>query len=512
MVLLGQPVISAAIPDDAGKSCEPVEPVQDKYQYLRSLSLAVMGSVPAMEKYTALHDLDDVPLDWINTWLKSDKFAEQVARYHVKFLWNRVGNRGPYREFQVLPAPSSPYHQSAIYRGKIVGCLNEPVEYDKNGNIVAKWSEKHQAYQEGYVVVAPYWDLDNPMKVCAYNAQETLISPTGTECGTVASLSDPFCGCGPNLQWCSPKGMGQDILKYMGQAVDKTVEGVIKEGRPYTDLFLSNITYVNGPLVHMWRYFAHRPSYLDRQHTLVPLAVDPDILPNLKYTDVDTWVPVELSPFHAGIFTSPAYLLRFTTNRRRGRQFYEAFLCKPFLPPPGGLVIDDEGVNEPDLQERPGCDYCHKTLEPAGAYWGRWNGRGAGYLNPVEFPAYRKDCEYCANYGGCTFNCKREYVLSGFTSKEADYIGWLHAYQFLKKKHHMHVEMGPKLLFQKNIVNGQIASCTAKNAVEWLTRRKVRAWDADWLEKLASQFAASGYDFASLVRDIVTDPRFRRSL
>ena len=80
----------------------------------------VSDIVLAMEKYTALHELDDVPLAWIDAWLASDKFAEQVARHHLKFLWNRVTNRAPYRTFQVLPAPNSPYHQSAIYRGKII--------------------------------------------------------------------------------------------------------------------------------------------------------------------------------------------------------------------------------------------------------------------------------------------------------------------------------------------------------------------------------------------------------
>jgi len=492
--------------------CEPAEAQQDKYQYLRSLSLAVRGTVPTIEEFQALHDLDDVPDAWIDAWLTSTEFGVHVARSHRKLLWNRVDNRNPYRAFGVTAAPNSAWDQQVVYRGKHVGCLDEPAEFDANGNIVAQWSPTLGAFQEGYVIVNPYWDLDIDMKVCAYNAQEAYMSPTGTECGTVAALADPFCGCGPNLQWCSTTDVGETVRQSMGLAVEKTIERTIVEGRPYTDLFVGNVTYVNGPLVHMWRHFAHRAAYLDRGETMLPLALDPDTLPDLPYTAVDTWVAVELPPEHAGIFTSPAYLLRFSTNRRRARQFFESFLCKPFLPPAGGLIIDEESAKEPDLQVRPGCQYCHKGLEPAAASWGRWVVRGAGYLEPIEYPAFREDCEYCALYGGCVFDCKRHYVTSGFTSKETDFIGWMKSYQFLQEKDHPKVEQGPKLLFQKNIVNGTIAQCTTKNTISWLSRRTPRVYEADWVANLASVFAASGYDYATLVKAILTDPRFRRSL
>jgi len=262
----------------------------------------------------------------------------------------------------------------------------------------------------------------------------------------------------------------------------------------------------------MWRYFAQRASYLDRLQTLLPLAVNPTLLPDLAYTEVDTWVPVELPPFHAGVFTSPAYLLRFTVNRRRARQFYETFLCQPFVPPNTGLVIDEESAKEPDLQVRTGCLYCHKALEPAAAYWGRWTERGAGYLNPVEFAPFREDCAYCAVYGDCPFDCSRHYITDGYTTNETDYFGWLASYQFRLDAHFPNIEYGPKLLFQKKIVDGSLPRCSARNAVRWLIGRKLAPYEADWIDALAEDFAKTGFDYKALVKSIVTHPHFRRLL
>ena len=251
-----------------------------------------------------------------------------------------------------------------------------------------------------------------------------MISPSGTICGTKAAQSDPKSDAAQTSFGAQP---ARSKMWCFGPwtAVEKTIEHIILEDRPYTDLFFNNTTYVNGPLVHMWRYFAHRSSYLDRGETFIPYSLDPDLLPDLDYTEVDTWVPVELPAFHAGVFTSPAYLLRFTVNRRRARQFYESFLCSPFVPPASGLEIDEESANEPDFQVRPGCLYCHKSLEPAAAYWGRWTSRGAGYLNPVDFPPYREECDYCAVYGDCPFECSRHYITHALSAKErTTTVGW----------------------------------------------------------------------------------------
>ena len=512
-LLLGMSSSSLAEPAGGEAMCLEPEPSADKYQTLRSLSLTIRGVPPTLDEFEDLHAFESVPDAWIDEWLNSVAFSEQVSRFHRGLLWNRVDNRSPYLSWTITgAAPFTGYSMQVVYRGKHVGCLDEPATFDENGEIVGFWNEHLQAIQEGYVMVAPYWDPENPIKVCAYNAQDNMISPSGTICGTKAAQSDPKCGCGPNLIWCSTSKVEDVVLRSMGLAVEKTIEHIILEDRPYTDLFFNNTTYVNGPLVHMWRYFAHRSSHLDRGQTFIPYSLDPDLLPDLDYTEVDTWVPVELPAFHAGVFTSPAYLLRFTVNRRRARQFYESFLCSPFVPPASGLEIDEESANEPDFQVRPGCLYCHKSLEPAAAYWGRWTSRGAGYLNPVDFPPYREECDYCAVYGDCPFECSRHYITHALSAKEKDYYGWLEAYQFRLDEHYPNVEIGPKLLFEKKFVDGSIARCSTQNAIRWLIRRDLEPYEMDWIDNLAQEFAANGYDYKALVKSILTHPHFRRVL
>ena len=517
IIIVTSGFVLGAEPLDPADMCLEPEPTVDKYQNLRSLSMALRGTPPSLEEFEALHDLAEIPEEWIDQWLNSAEFSEQVSRFHRGLLWNRVDNRAPYLGWSIQGGgpgamPATGYSLQVVYRGKHVGCLDELATFDENGEIVGTWNEQAQAIQEGYVMVAPYWDPENPIKVCAYNAQDNMVSPSGTLCGTKASMSDPKCGCGPNLIWCQQPGVGTIVLSSLGLSVEKTIANMILEDRPYTDLFFNNTTYVNGPIVHMWRYFAQRSSYLDRGETFIPIALSPALLPDLEFTDVDTWVPVELPAFHAGVFTSPAYLLRFTVNRRRARQFYESFLCSPFVPPAGGLEIDEESAKETDFQIRPGCLYCHKALEPAAAYWGRWTARGAGYLNPVDFPPYREECGYCAIYGDCPFDCDRHYVTQGLSAKEKDFFGWLEAYQFRLDEHFPNVEVGPKLLFEKKIVDGTIANCSVKNAIRWLIRRDLQPYEEDWLEELAQGFAATGYDYKEMVKAIVTHPHFGRVL
>ena len=521
--LVGSALFSPpAYSDGDDPVCAEQDPTLDKYQYLRSLSVALRGTPPTLEELESLHALADVPETMIDAMLDSEEFAKTVSRAHRTKLWNRIDNRSYYNRWGINGSPASGYHLSVVYRGGNGGCKDEPAQFTESGAIIAEWDEEAEQFREGYVMVEPYWAPGTEFKVCAYNAQTNLVSPNGTPCGTTESLGDPGCACGPNLQWCEfthainingKEGSIEEFIhESLSLALEKKIEHMLLEDRPYTDLFLDNTTYVNGPIVHMWRYFAQRGSYLDRYETLLPIALDVATLPDLAFHEIDTWVPVQLPAYHAGLFTSPAYLNRFTTNRRRARQFYEAFLCSPFLPPATGLEVEPESALETNLQERDGCNYCHKSLEPAAAYWGRWTSRGAGYLDPLLFPGYNEDCVSCKTSGSCSFDCNRHYLMSGFTTEESDYIGWLEAYLFLKEEHLDHVDYGPKLLFQKKILDGSIAHCAAKSAVRRLIGRDLAPHELPWIDELSAQFSGSGYQYKSLIKAIVTHPYFRRVL
>jgi hypothetical protein len=262
-------------------------------------------------------------------------------------------------------------------------------------------------------------------------------------------------------------------------------------------------------MVHFLRHQAGVPAGV----RLTPLAMDLDRMPDLEYArDYSTWVEYEVAADHAGILTSPAFLLRFQTNRARANRFFESFLCQPFSPPLGGLPPTDPTIiPNPNLQKRDGCKYCHALLEPAAAHWGRWTERGAGFLAPEAFPAMREDCRACGTSGQlCSRECRLYYITNTFTSAEDPYIGMLTSYQFLREDHQANVEGGPKLLVAGTIVDDRFPRCTARRALEGLFGRELSAAEEEALPEAARAFVASKYDYRALITSIVKSPVYRR--
>jgi hypothetical protein len=221
-------------------------------------------------------------------------------------------------------------------------------------------------------------------------------------------------------------------------------------------------------------------------------------------------VEIPVGSQHAGILTSPAFLLRFQTNRARASKYYADFLCSPFQPPPGGLPPStDEEALEVDLQKRAGCKLCHSLLEPAASHWGRWPEQGGGYLNPEEYTPYREDCALCAVNGGCSQLCRDRYVTEAIAHSEKAYFGWLQAYLFRRPEHKIFVEEGPRLLVESTMVDDRLPSCVTAKMSRWLLGRPALAEEEGWLADVAMQFVANGYDVRALVKAIVTSDMYR---
>ncbi len=487
----------------------PVDEAEiDAWEELRALSLALRGPIPTLDEYAALEETGEVPVALIDEWLASEAFAEQALRRLRKLLWNNISNVNPIAstfalsrdwEHQIYWRTSS----AVRYRGAQVMCLDEPAELLPSGAIAT--TEVDGALLEGWVLVSPYWAPETEIKVCAFDAQEAEIGLTGVACGTLAGRDDTSCGCGVGLQHCAYGYSSTAIMTAFGEDVDRRVRAIIMGDEPYTELFGGSRAFVNGPLVHFYRHLASIHSAI----RFDPLPLDPDALPDLDYTDVDTWAEVDLGPAHAGVLTSPAYLLRFQTNKARAARFYDAFLCQPFTPPEGGIPLGGEPV--PDMQERDGCKGCHIELEPAAAYWGRWPEKGAGYTPPDAFPRWRPDCTSCAEYGIlCNEDCQRFYLISPTSPEEAEYLGQLLPYVWRHAEHELNIEAGPELLVKRMIVDGRLPRCTARRAVEWLLGREPHAMESDWLDELALGFVQSNFSYRALVRAIVTHETYRR--
>ncbi|HIA02032.1 MAG TPA: hypothetical protein EYN06_05740 [Myxococcales bacterium] len=495
--------------------CPPDSPELDRYGYLRAISLDIRGVVPTVEEYNTLDQLDGVPDSMIDEWLASDEFAERAVRRHRALLWNNITNVNLMNASTSLTRTGGvggiywSRNRSTVFRGAVEMCLDEPVSYTVNGLISTKTAtiDGKQVKQEGWIAVAPYWAPETTIRVCAFDAQTLLVGPDGTVCGTRDSAKSNFCGCGPDMRWCK-YGNTSKVTASFAVDLDRRVAQLIKEDRPYTDLFTENRMWVNGPIVYYLRY----QSELYANARLVPHAIDISALPDLAYTDIDTWVEIETPAHHAGILTSPAFLLRFQTNRARSNRFFNAFLCQPFQPPSGGIPLGDgTTLQDADLQVRDGCKYCHAILEPASSYWGRWTNNGAGYLNKTQYTPYREDCHNCALTGlGCTADCKQYYKLAALSPKEKDYLGWLTAYEFRRPEHVVNVEFGPKLLGLSATVDHRMPTCVAHKTTEWLLGRNLTGIEGAWLDELALDFVASGYRYRELIKAIVTHPVYRR--
>jgi hypothetical protein len=447
--------------------------------------------------------------------LDSEEFVERAIRMHGSLLWPNISNVQLLNAAARLTlAQGSPSYWSRsranIFRGGQQPCRNEPLV--KVGDVIqSEYDAATDTYREGYEWIAPYWDPSNPIKVCGFDAQEFSVSPTGTQCDTRDGFGDPACGCGPNLNWCATFGgtFNNAVLGGFAQDVKMRIARVIRDDLSYLELFTSPVAYVNGPLVHFWTHLSEVPGAI----RLTPVPVPMEQLPDLEFTDADSWYPIQLGEEHAGILTSPLYLLRFQTARARANRFFNAFMCQPFQPPANGIAADNEAeALIQDLQRRPGCDYCHALLEPSAAYWGRWTEAGAGYLDPENFPASSQECYECATTGAlCSSDCGRYYVTDPLSAESDPFLGMLKTYEFRHEAHLDNPELGPKRLVTSAVADasGRLPACVSSTAAKALLGRDIDEYQEDWMTELSAHFVASGFSYRALIREIVTSPVYR---
>jgi hypothetical protein len=479
-------------------------------EYLRSLSLDLRGSLPTEEEYDAVLNENFVPDALIADFLASDEFLDMAVRFHKALLWpNLDGLRLVNRNMELRKENSTGlyyrYYAGQRYRGDRVPCrdIEEP---DPTLQTIVKVAMEDGTMREGYVWRESYWNPGEEIKVCAYDAQAMEFSENGTLCRSRSGASKDDCGCGPDLIWCAYKNEGL-FREALETDLDHRVREIIGSERPYLDLLTDTSMHVNGPLVHYFRHIAEANT----SFSMMPFAVSKDYLPQMDYNDTETWNAVSLPDHQAGVLTSPAFLLRFQTNRSRANQFWTKFVCEPFQPPPGGLPEAKDGeALDPDLQSRGGCKFCHAILEPAASYWGRWPESGTGYLSQEEYPAFDPACEKCALVGGCSSHCSNNYIVKALAPKEEAYFGWLKSYLYQHDAHMANVEEGPSLLVKRIAHDERLPNCMAHRAVQWLWGRNIAESEFDVLSEFSRSFMMEGYNFKELVKAVVTSPTYRR--
>ncbi len=510
--------------------CEPGSP-QDNLQYLRRLSLDLRGRVPSFDELYTLANSNAIDQTLIDQMLESPDFVARMRGIHRDLLWTNVtdtrvaGNvwrlRGPSNRGQY---PSAAYYISANgranrYRGDQVPCLDEPATFDSNTGEILTTPEpgNPNIRREGWVEVSPYWAPETTIKVCAFDAQETLTArdEQGRAVDCSAATSSRGCGCGPNLRFCEsgPDETRLTLLESMNEQLFRFVDTLITQNRPYTDILKAKDMEVNGPISHWLRHQALTGA----GDGLIARREQNYTVPELDFAAVDTWQEVQRGERHSGVLTMPGYLVKFQSDRGRANRFYNAFLCQHFeavsaLPP-----ATDACHLEADLTKRCGCKDCHIAVEPAAAYWGRWGEAGLMPLNEDFFPKLNTCCiagGACTNEQRRIYNtnfCNRFYYterdLTGPGDPTASYVGTLRAYVFADAVREASIETGPEGIADSAIASGAFAQCTVKRMWKQFMAREPRADEDQTIAELTESFKTN-YNLKTLIKELVTRPEY----
>ena len=470
----------------------------------RAVSLDLRGqplSLAEVDALLASGELDDETLD---AWLASPEFAEQVVRHHKGlFLNNVVFDLDPFRTLrdygQFGFGVWYVYYLSPVRRGAaMTNCTDYDADVNELNQPLSWRTHWNGGRDEGAVDVNPWWDMDSTIRVCAYDAQLTEVSSSGNDCSTLEGQSDPECGCGPNLVWCSTAERQDRVTAALSEAISQRVRDVVAEDAPYTELLNDQGVYLNEDLVD---YYRNRVQFSSTLSSPVPVEVLPSV-------DADTWVEVAGGEELSGALTEPGWLLRFQTNRGRANRFFTEFLCGEFIPPESGILEIAEENPTPDLSQKPVCMDCHTVLEPWAAYWGRWQEVGANHYDAATYPAYSEECADCAPHCQDVY-CRRNYLTRVRHPHEESYVGSFLPYVFLVGDAEEHPDLGPALWADEITADGRLARCAAEKAAVWLLGRPEQEIDPELIDGWAADFTASGLSYRALVRTIVTSPSYR---
>jgi len=321
------------------------------------------------------------------------------------------------------------------------------------------------------------------------------------------------CGCGVGLERCVPGAgpqfdppaflapthvpLGTDLpfeatpqpattweKLWWSEEAKRFIEKIFVDDRDFRDVLTSRATEVNGPLAQFYRFFAGATCCgpgADLGYTQPEPLVSPSAIPEaLVPEDTATWMPVaDRGPRASGILTMPIFLTKYGSRRARAHVIYNAFLCKDFV----ADTVKLEPSTEPDLTKRPGCSTCHQTLEPMAAYFTRIEESNWTYLPATTFPIV----------GGK----QKQFYDPAFDKLRGAYAAPSHA------------EAGPAGLAHDIVSAPEFAPCVVQTVATSFLGRPLAPEDDAWKTQLVKTFVDGGYRMRTLVKAIVTSPRYR---
>ncbi len=368
--------------------------------------------------------------------------------------------------------------------------------------------------REGYVTApSPFWEPATRPQVamCAIEAQTRAVNPATLEsCETNRFLGDRSCGCGVAGRRCESgdNAVHNARVAAFNSEPELIADSVLRRDEPYFNILTTRRSFVNGPIASLYR--------AAQGFTVFALSppVDAAAVPNVGYADAATWSEYLRGPQHSGVLTTPAFLLRFPTQRARVSEFYEAFLCKTFVPAPNARLpaADDSCNRENNLAKRCGCNYCHATIEPTGAHWGRYGERAATYLDAAAYPRLDPRCRDCALNGDA--NCGGEcanYVMQAYDGDGAESLGMLKTYLYRTPSEEANIEGGPRLLVERMAQTGDLERCAVRRVwSEFLGRPMSQQEDQMYLDSLVQGFIQDNRRMKSLIERVLSTDAYQR--
>jgi hypothetical protein len=286
-------------------------------------------------------------------------------------------------------------------------------------------------------------------------------------------------------------------------------DSVLRRDEDYFHILTTRRSFINGVLSSLYHQM-QGASVL----SITP-PVELDALPKLPFTAPQSeWSEYVRGENASGVLTTPAFLYRFPTQRARVAQFYEAFLCKSFAPPADAVSPNPEDAcnRENNLAKRCGCNYCHATIEPTGAHWGRFGERNALYLDPLLFPKIDTKCRDCALSGNtnCDGECS-DYVMQAYDGDGANSLGMLKTYLYRTDEDQANIEAGPRLLVQRSLQTGDLERCAVTRMWQTFLGRPMSSVEEKlYLDALVQGFSDDGRNLKQLIRRVVTTDAYRR--
>ncbi|WP_233601269.1 MULTISPECIES: DUF1585 domain-containing protein [Corallococcus] len=384
-----------------------------------------------------------------------------------------------------------------------------------SSDTVGEWKVKSGSgcvFREGYVTttVQPYWSTTTEtVKVCAIEAQNRTTNPySGLSCETSRFNSDRSCGCGDKMRRCEITDVHTARVAAFNEEPLYITDSVVRNDEPYFNILTTRRSFVNGTLSEFYRQRQGAGVFS------IKAPADNAVLPAVTYANATQWSEYVREGTHSGVLTTPAFLYRFPTQRARVNEFYEAFLCKHFAPAAdANLPSPDDICNRSNnLATRCGCNYCHATIEPTGAHWGRYAERSALFLSPDQFPRLDVKCRDCALAGNtsCDNECS-QYVMQAFDGDGANSLGLLKTYLYRSADEEKNIEGGPQTLVKRMMETGDLERCTVKRVWnEFLGRAMTVEEQRMYLQTLSQDFAKNNHSLKGLIEQVVMSDAYRR--